>query len=80
MDMFPDHSKWNFLDKKHMVNKDCLPKTIRAGPLTGYVDTIEVSGTFLLLFQAVLQSWQALPTTSLNKMAMLASLLHLSRC
>jgi hypothetical protein len=46
MDMFPDHSKWNFLDEKHVVNKDVLPKKIRADPLTGYVDAIEVSGDF----------------------------------
>jgi hypothetical protein len=26
MDMFPDHSKWNFLDKKHVMNKDLLPR------------------------------------------------------
>jgi hypothetical protein len=35
MDMFPNHSKWNFLDEKHVVNKDVLPKKIRADPLTG---------------------------------------------
>ncbi len=46
MDMFPDHTKWNFLDEKHVVNKDVLPKKIRADPLTGYVDAIEVSGDF----------------------------------
>ena len=46
MDMFPNHSKWNFLDEKHVVNKDVLPKKIRADPLTGYVDAIEVSGDF----------------------------------
>ena len=46
MDMFPDHSKWNFLDEKHVVNKDVLPKKIRADPLTGYVDAVKVSGNF----------------------------------
>jgi hypothetical protein len=46
MDRFPDHSKWNFLDEKHVVNKDVLPKKIRADPLTGYVDAVEVSGDF----------------------------------
>jgi hypothetical protein len=46
MDMFPDHSKWNFLDEKHVVNNDLLPKKIRADPLTGYVDAIKVSGNF----------------------------------
>jgi hypothetical protein len=46
--MFPDHLKWNFLDEKHVVNnnKDCLPKTIRADPLTGYIEALEVSGDF----------------------------------
>lgn len=62
MNMFPDHLKWNFLDEKHVVNKDVLPKTIRADPLTGYVDAVEVSSDFcdahniFLLFQAVQQS------------------------
>ena len=46
MDMFPDHSKWNFLDEKHIVNGDTLPKKVRADPLTGYVDAIPVSGDF----------------------------------
>ncbi len=46
MDMFPDHSKWNFLDEKHIVNGDTFPKKVRAHPLTGYVDAIPVSGDF----------------------------------
>jgi hypothetical protein len=46
MDMFPDHSQWNFLDEKHIVNGDTLPKKVRAGPLSGYVDAIPVSGAF----------------------------------
>jgi transposase len=46
MDMFPDHSKWNFLDEKHIVNGDTLSKKVRADPLTGYVDAIPVSGDF----------------------------------
>jgi hypothetical protein len=29
MDMFPDHARWNFLDEKHIVNGDTLPKKIR---------------------------------------------------
>jgi hypothetical protein len=40
IDMFPDHSKWNFLDKKHIVNGDILPKKVRVDPLTGYIDII----------------------------------------
>ncbi len=46
MDMFPDHSRWNFLDEKHIVNGDTLPKLVRADPLTGYVDAFPVSGDF----------------------------------
>jgi hypothetical protein len=46
MDLFPNHSKWNFLDEKHIMNRDVLPKKIRADPLTGYVDAIPVSGDF----------------------------------
>jgi hypothetical protein len=46
MDMFPDHARWNFLDEKHIVNGDTLPKKVRADPLTGYVDAIPVSGNF----------------------------------
>jgi hypothetical protein len=46
MDLFPDHSRWNFLDEKHIVNRNVLPKKVRADPLTGYVDAIPVSGDF----------------------------------
>jgi hypothetical protein len=46
MDMFPDNSKWIFLDEKHVINKNVLPKKIRADPLAGYVDTVVVSGNF----------------------------------
>jgi hypothetical protein len=46
MDMFPDYSKWNFLDEKHIVNGDTIPKKVCADPLTGYVDAIPVSGNF----------------------------------
>jgi hypothetical protein len=47
MDMFPDHSKWNFLDEKHIVNGDTLPKKVCADALTGYVNgAIPVSGNF----------------------------------
>ena len=46
MDMFPDHSKCNFLDEKHIVNGNALPKKVRTDPLTGYVDAIPVSWDF----------------------------------
>jgi hypothetical protein len=37
---------WNFLDEKHIVNKDAIPAKGRADPLTGYVDFIPVTGDF----------------------------------
>ena len=46
MDMFPDHSKWNVLDEKHIVNVNVLPKKVHADPLTGHIDAIPVSGDF----------------------------------
>jgi hypothetical protein len=44
--LFQDHSRWNFLDEKHLVDKDVLPDRIRACPLTGRVPAIPVSGDF----------------------------------
>jgi hypothetical protein len=44
--MFEDHSRWNFLDEKHLVNKDTLPNRVRACPLSGRVPAIPVSGDF----------------------------------
>jgi hypothetical protein len=44
--LFQDHSRWNFLDEKHLVNKDMLPNCVRACPLTGRVTAIPVSGEF----------------------------------
>jgi hypothetical protein len=44
--LFQDHSRWNFLDEKHLVNKDTLPNRVRACPLTGRVPAIPVSGDF----------------------------------
>jgi hypothetical protein len=41
-----DHTKWNFLDKKHIVNKDVIPSKRRADPLTRYVYYIPVTGDF----------------------------------
>jgi hypothetical protein len=46
MDMFPNHSKWNFLDEKHIVNGDVLSKKEHMDPLTGYINAIPVSGDF----------------------------------
>jgi transposase len=44
--LFEDHSPWNFLDEKHVVNKDTLPNRVRVCPLTGQVPAIPVSGDF----------------------------------
>jgi transposase len=41
-----DHSKFHFIDEKHLVNKDSVPKKLRACPLTGRMDFIPVSGDF----------------------------------
>jgi hypothetical protein len=46
IDKFPDKTILNFLDEKHIVNKDALPKKIRADPTTGFMDFIPVSGDF----------------------------------
>jgi transposase len=46
MERLPDKTKFHFLDKKHLVNKDVLPNKTRADPLTGYMDAILVSGEF----------------------------------
>jgi hypothetical protein len=35
--LFEDHSRWNFLDVKHLVNKYTLPDSVRACSLTGRV-------------------------------------------
>jgi hypothetical protein len=28
MDLLFDHTKWNFLDEKHIINKDAIPPLI----------------------------------------------------
>ena len=43
---FDDHTIFNWIDEKHIVNKDTLPKRVRADPITGRVDCIPVSGDF----------------------------------
>jgi hypothetical protein len=44
--LFQHHSRWNFLDKKYLVNKGTLSNHVRASPLTGPVPAIPVSGDF----------------------------------
>jgi hypothetical protein len=46
IDKFPDKSIFNFLDEKHIVNKDAMASKIRADPTTGFMDFIPVSGDF----------------------------------
>jgi hypothetical protein len=46
LDVLFDHTKFNFLDEKHIVNSDAVPNKVRANPLTGYIGNIPVSGDF----------------------------------
>jgi transposase len=46
MRIFKDHSKYNFLDKKHVWNKDVYAKKVRKDPLTGKLPCIHVSRDF----------------------------------
>jgi hypothetical protein len=45
-DLITDHLRFNFVDEKHIINKDTVPNKVRACPLTGRVDAIQVSGNF----------------------------------
>ena len=36
----------NWLDEKHIVNSDCVPKKVRRNPIYGYMPAILVSGDF----------------------------------
>ena len=42
----PDLTRYNWIDEKHIVNKDCLPNRVRRDPVTGYIPFIPVSGDF----------------------------------
>jgi hypothetical protein len=33
--LYKDHSKYNFIDEKHIYNKDCYPLKVRRDPLSG---------------------------------------------
>ena len=46
MEALPHHHLYNFLDEKHLVNKDVISTKARANPLTGHMDCIPVSGDF----------------------------------
>jgi hypothetical protein len=43
--IFKDHSRFNFLDEKHVWNRDIYAKKVRKDPLTGKLPCIHVSGT-----------------------------------
>ena len=38
--------KFNFLDKEHILNHDCITRKVRRDPLTGKIPAIYVSGNF----------------------------------
>jgi transposase len=44
--LLSDHSRYCFLDEKHLVNSDTVPKKQRRCPITGRTDFISVSGDF----------------------------------
>jgi hypothetical protein len=46
MDTLWDHTKWNLLDEKHIVNHDALPQKGRMDPLMGYINYIPTIGNF----------------------------------
>jgi hypothetical protein len=46
LDALPHHHMYNFLDEKHLVNKDVIAAKSRVNPLTGHMDCIPVSGDF----------------------------------
>jgi hypothetical protein len=41
-----DHSKFCFIDEKHLVNSDSVPKKLRSCPISGRMEFIPVSGDF----------------------------------
>jgi transposase len=44
--IYSDHSKYNFIDEKHIFNKDVYSTKVRKNPLTGKLPSIHVSGDF----------------------------------
>jgi transposase len=44
--IYSDHSKYNFIDEKHIFNKDVYSRRVRKDPLTGKLPSIHVSGDF----------------------------------
>jgi hypothetical protein len=76
IELLCDHTMWNFLDEKHIVSHDALPKKGRADPLTGYIDYIPVTGDFregYNIFAVV----SANPDKAIKRMALLQHLFSL---
>jgi hypothetical protein len=46
LDVLFDHTRYHFLDEKHIVNSDAAPNKVHADPQLGYIDNIPVSGDF----------------------------------
>jgi hypothetical protein len=44
--IYSDHSNYNFIDEKHIYNKDVYATKVRADPLDGRLPCIHVSGDF----------------------------------
>jgi hypothetical protein len=44
--LMPDHSKFHWLDEKHIVNKDVEGANVRADPRTGCIPCVCVNGDF----------------------------------
>ena len=49
----PQHTKYHFIDEKHVVNKDVYGDRVRADPLTGRVRCIFVNGNFRQAFNLI---------------------------
>jgi hypothetical protein len=48
--LFDSPDRFHFMDEKHLVNSDIYPTRVRANPLTGRVDCVQVSGDFRSTF------------------------------
>ncbi len=49
----PQHTKYHFIDEKHVVNKDVYNDRVRADPLTGRVQCIFLNGNFRQAFNLI---------------------------
>ena len=46
LDLISDHSKFNFLDEKHIWNHNGQKLRVRRNPITGQIPSVKVSGNF----------------------------------